>query len=190
MPKNKVKFNVKNVHYALLKKSETGEITFDTPVPIPGARSISMDPQGDVTKWYADGVVYYTTVANNGYDGSLEVAILPESFRTDVLGEAIDEKKVLVESSNVQPKNCALLFEFDGDQKGIRHVLYNCTVTRPTIAGNTTEDSKKPETESISISASPLENGQIKAKTSDATDEATYANWYKSVYVPTVAPEA
>lgn len=190
MPKNKVKFNVKNVHYALLKKSETGEITFDAPVPIPGARSISMDPQGDVTKWYADGVVYYTTVANNGYDGSLEVAILPESFRTDVLGEALDEKKVLVESSNVQPKNCALLFEFDGDQKGIRHVLYNCTVTRPTIAGNTTEDSKEPETESISISASPLENGQIKAKTSDATDEATYANWYKSVYVPTVAPEA
>ena len=35
-----------------------------------------------------------------------------------------------------------------------------------------------------------LENGQIKAKTSDATDEATYANWYKSVYVPTVASEA
>ena len=107
-----------------------------------------------------------------------------------MLGEALDEKKVLVESSNVQPKNCALLFEFDGDQKGIRHVLYNCTVTRPTIAGNTTEDSREPETESISISASPLENGQIKAKTSDATDEATYANWYKSVYVPTVASEA
>ena len=185
MPKNKVKFNVKNVHYALITETEEGAISYGTPVAIPGARSLSMDAQGDLTKWYADGTVYYMTAANNGYDGSLEVALLPESFRTDVLGETLDTKKVLVENANVQPKRFALLFEFDGDQKQIRHVLYNCTATRPAVSGNTTEDSKEPETETINITASPLSDGRVKAKTSDATDEATFSNWYKTVYVPT-----
>lgn len=38
MPKknNKVKFNICNVHYALLNVDETGEITFGTPVAMPG----------------------------------------------------------------------------------------------------------------------------------------------------------
>lgn len=185
MPKNKVKFNVKNVHYALLTETEEGTITYGTPVAIPGARSLSMDAQGDLTKWYADGMVYYTTAANNGYDGSLEVAMFPESFRTDVLGETLDEKKVLVENANVEPKRFALLFEFDGDQKGIRHVMYNCVATRPAVSGNTVEESKEPETETASITASPLSDGRVKAKTSDSTDEVTYTNWYKNVYVST-----
>jgi phi13 family phage major tail protein len=185
MPKNKVKFNVKNVHYALLTETEEGTITYGAPVAIPGARSLSMDAQGDLTKWYADGMVYYTTAANNGYDGSLEVAMFPESFRTDVLGETLDEKKVLVENANVEPKRFALLFEFDGDQKGIRHVMYNCVATRPAVSGNTVEESKEPETETANITASPLSDGRVKAKTSDSTDEATYSNWYKNVYVST-----
>ena len=32
MPKNKVKFNVKNVHYALLTETEDGAITYGTQI--------------------------------------------------------------------------------------------------------------------------------------------------------------
>ena len=39
MPKkNKVKFNICNVHYALQTIGDNGDVSFGTPVPMPGAR--------------------------------------------------------------------------------------------------------------------------------------------------------
>ena len=77
-----------------------------------------------------------------------------------------------------------LLFEFDGDQKHIRHVLYNYSASRPGIEGKTNEDSKEVQTEKLSLKAVPLANGMVKAKTGNTTDATTYADWYKAVYVP------
>ena len=184
---NKVKYNLKNTHYAVQTVGEDGAITYAAPVAIPGSVSISLEAQGEFTKFYADGIEYYKATANNGYDGDLEVALLPESFRTDVLGEELDTKKVLIETAEAKPVAFALLFEFDGDEKAIRHVLYNCTANRPSMESKTKEESIEPVTETLPISATPLADGRIKAKTGDTTDEATYAGWYQSVY-ETVAP--
>lgn len=185
MSKNKVKYNLKNTHYALLTEGESGAITYEKPVAIPGSVSISLDAQGEISPFHADGIVYYKSVSNNGYEGDLEIALVPESFRTEVLGEVLDGKKVLIENANAQPKAFALLFEFEGDQNGIRHVLYNCTSTRPSIESQTSEGTKDPVTETLTISATSLSNGQIKAKTGDTTDTATYDGWYDAVYMPT-----
>ena len=124
--KNKVKFNICNVHYALITVSEEGEVTFGTPVAMPGAVSLSLEPNGEPSNFYADGYAYYTISNNMGYEGDLELAMVPESFRTDVLKESLDTNQVLVENANVETANFALLFEFDGDVKKIHHVLYNC----------------------------------------------------------------
>ena len=180
--KNKIKYNLKNVHFAKLTETEEGKITFATPVAIPGAVSMSMEAQGEISPFYADGIVYYKTAANNGYEGDVELAILPESFRTDILGETLDSKKVLIENAEAQQAAFALLFEFDGDTKAIRHVLYNCAATRPSIESQTKEETIDPVTEKLTISATPLPDGRIKAKTGDETDEETYNNCYKTVY--------
>lgn len=95
--KNKIKYNLKNVHFAEQEESEDGTITFSTPEPIPGSVSLALDSQGEVTKFHADGIIYYKSVSNNGYEGDLEVALIPESFRTKIYGEKLDTKKVLVE---------------------------------------------------------------------------------------------
>ncbi len=184
--KNKVKYNICNVHYSVITKTEDGTVTFATPVAIPGAVSISLDPKGEPESFYADGVEYYVINNNQGYDGDLEVALIPESFRQDVLLETADANQVLVENSNSQTGSFALLFEFDGDVRKIRHVMYNCSASRPSISAKTNEEGKEVQTETLTIKSRPLANGLVKAKTGDSTTEAVYTDWYKSVYQPSV----
>ena len=186
---NKVKFGLKNCHYAKATLDpDTNDVTFGTPVAIPGAVNLSLYPEGDTEPFYADDMVYYTTVANNGYSGDLEIALIPDSFRKDILKETEDSNGVLVEDSTVEPEHFALLFEFSGDKKKIRHCMYYCTAARPTIEGKTNEDSKEVQTESLEITATPLPSGLVKLKTGANTDDTVYNDWYKSVY-QSPAPE-
>ena len=166
--KNKVKYNICNVHYAVIAKKEDGTVEFAIPVAIPGAVSISLDPKGEPESFYADGVE----------------ALIPESFREDVLLETADANNVLVENSNSQTGSFALLFEFDGDVRKIRHVMYNCSASRPSISGKTNEEGKEVQTETLTIKSRPLANGLVKAKTGNSTTDSVYADWYKKVYVP------
>ena len=186
MTKNKVKFNICNVHYAPLTVTEDGIVTYAAPVPLPGAVSISLDPTGEPESFYADGIEYYIINNNQGYDGDLEVAMIPETFRTDILKEEADSNNVLVENANSETGRFALLFEFDGDVKKIRHVLYNCSASRPTIEAKTNEEDKEVQTETLTVKARPLASGYVKAKTGDNTADAVYKNWYSEIYEPVV----
>ena len=98
--------------------------------------------------------------------------------------ETADANNVLVENSNSQTGSFALLFEFDGDIRKIRHVMYNCSASRPSISGKTNEEGKEVQTETLTIKSRPLANGLVKAKTGNSTTDSVYADWYKKVYVP------
>ncbi len=181
--KNKVKYNLRNVHYALLNIDGNGNVSYGTPVPIPGAVSLGLDANGEPSNFYADGYAYFTINNNMGYEGDLEIALVPESFRVDVLNERLDDNNVLIEDSNAVTANFALLFEFDGDARKIRHVLYKCAASRPSIESQTNEDEIEVKTEKLTLKATPLANGLVKAKTGDNTTDAVYDNWYNEVYL-------
>ena len=190
MANNKVKFNLWNVYYAPLLTNTTSKIEYGTPIAIPGAVSLSLDPTGENTPFYADGVEYYTISNNMGYSGDLEIALIPESFRVDILKESPDSNKVLIENKDINVGKFALLFRFDGDIRAINHVMYNCSVSRPKIGSKTNEESKEVQTETLTISAKPLVKGYVKAKTGDSTPQTVYDNWFKSVYLPVAAAQA
>ena len=141
--KNKVKFNLKNAYYAKILEMTQTNMTFDTPVPLPGAVSLSLDANGENENFYADGGVYYVISNNQGYEGDFELAMIPESFRIDILGEALDKNKVLFENANVETSPFAFLFEFDGDVTIIpRSVFSGCSTLTSITLPNSVQNIK------------------------------------------------
>ena len=186
---DKVKFGIKNVHIFPITAMNLGVPTYGSPIAVPGAVSFSMDAQGDINKFYADNIVYYQSSANNGYEGDLEVALIPESFYQQIFGEIPDVNGVMTENAAVEAKSFAMTFEEDGDTKGTKFVLYNCTATRPTKNLQTVEDSKTPVTQTLTVSAAPLQSGDVMGMTTDATPDATLQGWHSAVYLSTGAAQ-
>lgn len=184
---NKITYGIEQVYYAKATDDGAGNLTYASPVPIPGARSISLSSSGENTKWYADNLVYFSAENNNGYEGDLVVAMLPDSFRTDILGEVLDTKGFYVEKAGGQTAEFALLFQFEGDQNATRHCFYRCTATRPDVASSTVEDSIEPNEQKITITAMARINDKVvkAACPYDADAQSSYQTWYTAVQEPT-----
>lgn len=182
---NKVRFGLKNVHYAALTFGQDGAATFGTPVAIPGAVSLSMSRASEAEDFYADDGVYYSSDDNSEFDGDLEMALIPEAFRIGHLGEEQDSNGVLATRGVSEHAPFALLFEFTGDAKAIRHVIYNCTASQNELAGETKGENLSVQTETLNLHSRllPAEN-LAKARTGDTTPAATYDAWYNAVYLP------
>lgn len=176
---NKVKYGLKNVHYALYTASTD---TYGTVKPIPGAVNLSLSPEGSSNTFYADNVAYYVTQADQGYSGDLEVALIPDDMRKDVWGWTTDTNGVLVEDNQAAVATFALLFQINGDDSNRHCVLYACSAGRPNITGATMGETAEPQTETISLTAMPRSDGKVQAVTTPTTSTATISGWYSAVY--------
>ena len=183
---NKVKFGIKNCFYAVATIADNGSATYANPVALKGAVSLSLEAQGENSPFYADDIVYYISSANSGYQGDLELALVPDSFKTDVLGYGTDANSILYEDADAEVKHFALIFEFSGDKHATRHVMYNCTATRPATGSTTKTESTEPQTESMTITAAPIYNASLDkniVKASCTPDQTTqYSAWNTTVY--------
>lgn len=179
MAKDKVKFGIKNVH---IFPQLTDAPTFGPVIDVPGAVSLSLDAQGDISKFYADNIVYYQTSANNGYEGDLEVALIPDEVFEKIFNYVKDGDNVYTENASKNVVPFAMTFEEEGDQAGTKFVLYNCTATRPSRSLATVEDSKEPTTQTLSVSAAPLKDGNVMAMTSADTTVDVLKDWHTDVY--------
>ena len=183
---NKVKFGIKNCFYAVATIADNGSATYANPVALKGAVSLSLEAQGENSPFYADDIVYYISSANSGYQGDRELALVPDSFKTDVLGYGTDTNNILYEDADAEVKHFALIFEFSGDKHATRHVMYNCTATRPATGSTTKTESTEPQTESMTITAAPIYNASLDkniVKASCTPDQTTqYSAWNTTVY--------
>lgn len=180
---SKVRFNLKNVHYALLTVG-TNTVTYGTPVAVPGAVSLNLAAQGDLYKFYADGIVYYQAGTNAGYEGELEMAKFPPQMLKDIWKETeTTTSKVLIENAEVDPAPFALLFQIDGDAEDELYVMYNCAATRPGVAAQTNTETKEAQTQSCTITAAPLADGKVQAHTQETTTTSARSAWFTSVFM-------
>lgn len=200
MSENKVKFGLKNVHYALVTETVatdgSGAITstYGSLKALAGAVSLSMSSSASKSVFRADNSDYYISYGEGGYEGDLEVARVNEDFLKDVLGYVEDDDKILVEAGSAfkTTNYFALVFEFDGDAQATKHCLYKCSASRPDIASQTTGEngSTDPQTETITITAVPRADNDkyIHLQTQDSTTTAVIEAWYSAVPVPTFTP--
>ena len=189
---NKVKYGLKNVYYSVATvDAATNTATYATPVAWPGAVNLSLDAEGETTKFRADNIDYWIGQSNNGYSGDFESALIPDSFRKNVLGDIEDANGVLAEDAGAKTVNFALLFQFEGDANATRHVLYNCSATRPSVSGATTEEEIEPQTETLELTAVSIHNASldkdlVKARCNEG--DTPYSTWFSAVYQPTSTP--
>ena len=186
---NKIKYGLRNVYYSKITYAGN-TASYATPVAIPGGVNLSMDAQGELSPFYADDGVYWQGASNNGYSGTLEVALLPDSFRTDILGEKTDTNSVGFEYADTGTTEFALLFEFQGDANAVRHSFLRCVATRPAVNGATKEASITPQTETLNISAMPrLSDNCVKGRCDKTTSPTQYSTLFTTVYEPVITSQ-
>lgn len=184
--KNKVKFGLSNVHVAKIIKGEDGAITYDTPFKIPGAVNLSLDAEGDNEPFYADNIKFFESFANNGYSGELEIAKIPDEFYKEILGQKIDSIGGVLENINDVITPFAFMYQIEGDVTGTRFCYYNTTVSRPSTEAATTEDTKTPNTDTLSITTSAREDtGDVRYKLAlSDTNKTDYNKFFDAVPEP------
>lgn len=180
---NKIEFGLSNVHFAMMTTNTLESATYEKPIPIPGAVELSLSANGEIMEFEADNGIYFATQNNNGYEGSVTFALLPDEFRIKALGDTMDSaNKVLVENILGQSKPFALMFEFEGDKNKTKHVLYNCVANRPNVTGKT-KGNGEPSTAELNFrSMGRAKDGKVKAKTTGDTPASVVQNWYKQVF--------
>lgn len=195
--KNKVKYGLSNVHYALVTETESEGVVTSTYGDVkswPGAISLSLDSTAEKSVTRADDGDYFVTFGQGGYEGDLECALIPDEVRTAILGFKEDDDGILVEDSasfsNVT--YIAMMFEFKGDKKAIKHCLYKVSLSRPSIASQTTGENGaiEPQTETVTLTAVPRADADqyVHLQTKPTTDAEVVAAWYTAVPVPTFTP--
>lgn len=186
--KNKIRYGLTNTHVAKCSLAEDGTYTFEKPFKLTGAMSITLTPKGETVTVAADDDDEYARIdVNSGYDATLELVKIPDEFYINFLGETVDSKQVQFEKSDSESHPAfALLYEFTGDVKKTRHVLYYCKAARPEISAKTKNKSPEIATESLKLTTKNIPGTNMtKSKTREDTDKTVYDSWYDKVYTET-----
>lgn len=111
------------------------------------------------------------------------MARFPDQMLKDIWGfNEVETDFVLIENSEVEPKQFALLYQIDGDADNQYYCLYNCTGARPGVGSTTNTETKEPQTQTSAISAVSLESGNVLARTTAQTPDEVRTKWFTKVY--------
>ena len=196
MAEGKVQYGIARVAYAL--DNEDGSVGSEWKF-IPGAVSLSFDPQGDTSIFYADNGGYFTVAGAASDEFSLNIARLSKQAKADLLGfEDETTSGGSYEPINAKKPSFTLGFQYEGDTDTMRAVKYGCTANRMSEEHNTTEENVDPDTvtiEGTAIGKTFVIDGEEKSYIggswfSSDDDPSGYTAFYTQPPQPGVAPGA
>ena len=186
--KNKVEFGLSEIHVGTFTVDAQGDVTLGEPYKLPGAVSLSLDPEGDENAFYADDVKYWSNYQDNGLSGSLEMARFPDEFKVRFMGHKVLADGGIASIKGVEKPPVYIAFQGKGDAQKRRTILYNVTLGGIKTEAGTVEDKTEPKTQSMDISV----NGDNKTgiTRADYTEDATgYSTLFTNPPVPVLPTE-
>lgn len=191
MPENIVNWGLAKSGYGKITLDANGNDVLGPLITLAGTRQINLTPNGELVQVYADGTVVHIGKANTGYGGTMEVTVADAELKRWALAEEVDANNVQYEISEPPVNRFYLVWEWVGDLKRIRHIMYNLSANRPAIASTTKGDggNKSPQYDSLPLIAIPRKDGMVKANTRHDVGQAVYDNWFQSPYLPSGVSE-
>lgn len=180
---NKVTFGVSNLRVGEYNVDSTGSVTLGTPYALPGTVNISLDADSEESKFYADNVVYWTSYNDNGYTGSIENAVFPDSFKTRFMNYIALADGGIAQVKGQQNKPVYIMFQAEGDAEQRRGIFYNVSLGQIGHEWATTTDTTEPATETLPITVNgDNKTGIIRAAYTNGT--AAYTTMFTTPPVP------
>lgn len=183
---NKVVFGLENVHVGTYTvDAGTGDVTLGTPLHVAGAVNMSLEADSEESVFWADNVKYYTTYSDNGMTGELEMAMFPDTFKTQFMNYTTLDDGGLAQIKGQQNKDVYIIFEAAGDAEKRRCILYNVALGQITREYSTTTESKEPQTASLPFTVTgDNATGIVRAEYGESS--AGYATIFTTPPVPTL----
>lgn len=105
-----VLIGVRNLHYALLKTDDATGVTYDTPVSIPGVRTIDVKPSSGVDTLYGDDAPFDIASYLGNIEVTIDTAELSVEDMAALLGHTVSKGIIDFKSTDEAPY-VAVLFE-------------------------------------------------------------------------------
>lgn len=183
---NKVLFGFSDLYIGTYEVAADGTVTLGTPYHQAGAVGFSPEDNAERSVFYADNIEYYVSYTSGSYEGDLEVAKFDDEFKKQFLGYVNTAQGGLAQVKNAITPSIWLAFEVQGDKQGRRVIMYNGALGGISRQFSTLEDTKKPVTESVSVSFSGDNNTGITMATYNPGD-AGYDTLFTAPPVPQIA---
>lgn len=181
---NKVIFGVSNLHVGLYNVSTTGTVTLGTPYALPGTVNISIEPDSEETKFYADNVVYWSSYSDNGLTGEIENAFFTDDFKTKFMNYKSLSNGGVAQIKGMQNKPVYFAFQAEGDKEARRGIFYNVTLGQITREYSTTEDTTEPATATLPFTVNG-DNATGVTRAAFTEGASAYSTLFTSPPVPT-----
>lgn len=189
MPKNKVRFGLKKVHFCTYTVADDGTVTLGTPYHLPGSTELSMEPQSEESSFWADDVKYWTGYSDSGYSGELTNANFPDDFKTAFMNYITLDDGGIGQIKGMQNKNVCIMFEGDGDAEKRRGILYNVAIGQITRTYATVEENIEPQTATLPFTVNG-DNGTGLVQASYGPDSEVYETIFTNPPVPALPAQS